>query len=57
MVEGAMWEAVQQTLGAGPVLRIRFEVPADAEYAGGLALYGEPLGCYPMAPTLFLDSE
>jgi hypothetical protein len=35
-------------------LRIRFEVSDRNTHPGGFALYGDRLGCIPMAPTLFL---
>lgn len=44
--------AVKATLAAGKPLRVRFTVPAES--AGGLALYGEEAGRYPVAPTLLV---
>ena len=44
--------AVKATLAAGESLRVRFTVPAES--AGGLALYGEEAGHYPVAPTLLV---
>ncbi len=35
---------------------VRFEVPRVAG-ANGLNLYGERMGAYPVAPTVFLDME
>ena len=43
---------VKATLAAGEPLRVRFTVPVES--AGGLALYGEEAGHYPVAPTLLL---
>ncbi len=39
------------------VLTIRFEVPADAKNKGGLAIFGDALGCYPVMPTLVVYSR
>ncbi|MBX3052660.1 MAG: hypothetical protein KF753_14350 [Caldilineaceae bacterium] len=44
--------AVKAGLVAGKLLRVRFTVPAES--AGGLALYGEEAGHYPVAPTLLV---
>lgn len=41
-------------IGGEQRLMIRFEVPADAEHRGGLAIFGEKLGCYPVDPTVML---
>jgi hypothetical protein len=38
-------------------IKVRFTIPAGAEYPGGLALYGETLGRYPVDPTIFLEFE
>jgi hypothetical protein len=38
----------------GGRLIVRFEVP-PAGLAGGLNLYGQRMGAYPVAPTIFLD--
>lgn len=39
------------------VLTIRFEVPADAQNKGGLAIFGDSLGLYPVMPTLVVNSR
>jgi len=44
--------AVKATLAGGEPLRVRFTVPTES--AGGLALYGEEAGHYPVAPTLLV---
>ena len=44
--------AVKSALVAGEPLRVRLTVPAES--AGGLALYGEEAGHYPVAPTLLV---
>jgi hypothetical protein len=49
--------ALRERLGEGRRLSIRFEIPDDAEHRGGLALYGETLGAYPLDPTVFLDAD
>lgn len=35
-------------------LVIRFTVPWNATHRGGVALYGEQMGCYPLDPTVIL---
>ena len=35
-------------------LRIRFAVSGGSTHPGGFTLYGDRLGCFPVAPTLFL---
>lgn len=39
-------------LESDQVLRVRWEVPANANHAGGLSLYGEELGAYPVPLTV-----
>ena len=41
-------------IGQDRILRIRWEVPADANNRGGLAIFGEKLGCYPVPPTIII---
>jgi hypothetical protein len=53
-VEGTDLEAVRQTLVAARSLQLRFEIPAGAVCRGGLSLYGETLGAYPVDPMLCL---
>jgi len=38
-------------------LKVRLSVPPDAEHQGGLAVFGENMGRYPMDPTCILDYE
>lgn len=47
---------VRRALLAGDPLVLRFTIPADAPHPGGLALYGERLGCYPLDPTVVLET-
>ncbi|MFA0761416.1 MAG: hypothetical protein HZLCBSQH_001524 [Candidatus Fervidibacterota bacterium] len=35
-------------------LAIRFTVPWNAVHRGGMAIYGETMGCYPVEPTVLL---
>lgn len=44
---------IRETAADG-VVTIRFEVPADAKNKGGLAIFGDKLGRYPVMPTLIL---
>ena len=41
-------------IGQDRILRVRFEVAADAGNKGGLAIFGEGLGAYPVEPTCVL---
>lgn len=45
---------LQQILSNRTTLHIRFTVAGEGGYAGGLALYGERLGGYPLEPTILL---
>jgi hypothetical protein len=38
-------------------LKLRLCVPSDARHQGGLAVFGENMGRYPMDPTLILDYD
>ena len=52
-------DALAQALAGATVLRVRFTVPDEAEglrVYGGLALYGETLGRYPLSPTVLLET-
>lgn len=42
------------TVGADRRLTVRFEVPADAAHRGGLAIFGDAMGRYPIDPTCVL---
>ena len=44
-------------LAPGAVARVRFEVAQDAEAVGGLSLYGEGMGAYPVDLCLLLEEE
>ena len=51
-VEGQALDAVKKALERDGVVTVRFEVPEGAKNIGGLALYGEDMGAYPIDPTL-----
>jgi len=56
VLDGAALRRALDSKSSGELtVRIRFAVPADAQHPGGLSLYGETLGCYPLGPTLLLD--
>ncbi|HOX37895.1 MAG TPA: glycoside hydrolase family 2 TIM barrel-domain containing protein [Candidatus Brocadiia bacterium] len=48
---------IMDELARSRTLTIRMEVPENAKNPGGLALYGEALGCYPTDPTVILDYD
>lgn len=50
-------EVSKAMAGGGGKLVIRFEVPADAEHRGGLAIFGQRLGAYPVDPTCTLTTK
>ncbi len=53
-------ETAKKALAAAPNgrLTVRFEVPrTTGAKANGLNLYGERMGAFPVAPTLFVDGE
>jgi len=51
-VEGAALNRIINKLGPDRILCIRWEVPANAKNPGGLAVFGQKLGCYPIEPTV-----
>ena len=53
-LSGKALKTAVAALGDKRVLRIRFEVPADAKNRGGLSIYGEAAGCYPVGPTVLM---
>jgi hypothetical protein len=57
VLDGQHLEQVRSALKRNPTLNIRFVVPANSKYCGGLALYGETLGRYPLDPTIFIEVE
>ncbi|MEM7033670.1 MAG: sugar-binding domain-containing protein [Chloroflexota bacterium] len=56
VAEGAVLANIIEAVKGQSALTIRFEIPGSAAQAGGLVLYGETRGCYPIAPTLFIES-
>jgi hypothetical protein len=55
-VDGAALEAILTVARDTGQVRINFAVPADAQHRGGLAIYGETLGGYPVDPTLMVET-
>jgi len=53
-VQGPALQRVLSRLGDDRILRVRWEVPAGADHPGGLAVFGEDLGAYPVSPTVRL---
>jgi hypothetical protein len=56
-LEPGILEAIRPTLAADRSLKVRFAILPEAEYPGGLALYGETLGGYPIEPTILLETK
>lgn len=54
IVDGEELQAIVDALGVDRKLRIRWEVPGNARHVGGLTIYGEQLGRYPVDPTLLV---
>lgn len=46
--------AIRNRVAETGQLVIRFTVPWNAVHRGGIAIYGETMGCYPVEPTLLL---
>jgi len=42
-------------LGNKRILAIKWEIKPDTKHAGGLAVFGRTLGCYPVDPTVILS--
>ena len=53
-VKGAQLQQAIQNMDDNPLLRIRWKIPANAKYPGGLNIFGEKLGAYPVTPTVML---
>ena len=56
-LQGTALEQARQQLLEGQPLRLRLAVPAEAKHRGGLAIYGETHGCYPVDLVVLLDTE
>ena len=57
ILDGEALAALRESMVAEAPLQLRFDVSKAAEYRGGFSLYGDRLGCYPLAPSLFFDVE
>lgn len=55
VIEDDFLRSVAATAAVTGTLRFRCEVPAEAEAAGGLTVYGESTGRYPICPTLVVE--
>jgi hypothetical protein len=56
VVEGTHLDTLLAAASKSGRLQVHFAVPADAEHRGGLAIYGETLGCYPVDPALIFET-
>jgi hypothetical protein len=56
-LKGAALDALRAAAQRDRVLRVRFEVPATADHKGGLAVFGQNIGCYPLDPTILLTFD
>ena len=50
-------ETLKQLVSGTRTLHIRFAVPADAAVRGGVSIYGETVGCWPVGPTVILSAK
>ncbi|MBI4581588.1 MAG: hypothetical protein HY718_17960, partial [Planctomycetes bacterium] len=48
---------VRASIGPDRLVRVRLEVSPNARHKGGLAVYGENAGCYPVEPTVLLEFD
>jgi predicted transcriptional regulator len=55
VIEDGFLQEVAGTIGAEGIIRLRCTVPENAAAAGGLTVYGESSGRYPIAPTLAIE--
>lgn len=46
--------AIRNRAAGTGILSVRFTVPWNAVHRGGIAIYGETMGCYPIEPTMLL---
>ena len=53
-VDGEVLQKTINRIGKNRTLSIRWEVPANAKNCGGLAIFGNQLGCYPVQPTVLM---
>jgi len=53
-VAGDALDDIRASLATNRVLKIRLSVEPTAEHKGGLAVYGDRMGRYPMNPTLLI---
>lgn len=51
-IAGGAFDALKKALADNREVTLRFEVPKDAAHPGGLAIYGEDMGAYPVNPSL-----
>ncbi|MFN8445171.1 MAG: glycoside hydrolase family 2 TIM barrel-domain containing protein [Caldilineaceae bacterium] len=48
---------LKQLVSGTRTLHIRFAVPVDAAVRGGVSIYGETVGCWPVGPTVILSTQ
>jgi hypothetical protein len=55
VIEHEFLQRIAESVAADGVLRLRCAVPAEGPCCGGLTVYGESSGRYPVAPTLVVE--
>jgi len=56
-IKDRVLDKLRAGLAQNRTVRIRIEVPADAEHKGGLAVFSANAGCYPVDPTVLLTFD
>ncbi len=56
-LQGESLRKLVSRIGQDRILHVRFEVAPDATHKGGLAVFGEGLGAYPLEPTCLMTFE
>jgi len=53
-VSGSSLKRILDKVDGNGILRIRWTVSPEAKNRGGLAIFGEKLGCYPVSPSILI---
>jgi hypothetical protein len=55
VIEDGFLQRIAATVASDGILRLRCTVPDTGPFVGGLTVYGESSGRYPIAPTLVIE--